>query len=253
MDKIVFLALVAAAAMLPVTNAAAGTAADTAMGNQIGQRLKESGRLHNYRIGVKYEDGVVWLEGSVLNAAQQDTAISLAQQVPGVVHVINHLEIADSAAAAIASAPKGLSAAFNQAVGPATGLEAMPASAAIGQRTASNAVPAGPMTGQAGVRTSNMPVPMGRMRPARRGRHASGLPGAGRRWHGDGADAGGVCSGRIGSRRELRQCPDARLRLAELCVVPELRGIDVSTTVFTDSLAVHWPVLPVSASASGLA
>jgi hypothetical protein len=42
---------------------------------------------------VQYEDGVVWLHGTVTDKKQMQAAINLTEQVDGVQHVINKLEI----------------------------------------------------------------------------------------------------------------------------------------------------------------
>jgi hypothetical protein len=93
MRRVLFLALVAAAALLPVGHAAADPATDKAMADQIGLRLKESGRLRNYQIHVAYQDGVAWLNGRVASAAQRDIAMSLAESAPGVDHVVCQLGV----------------------------------------------------------------------------------------------------------------------------------------------------------------
>ncbi|MEN0111605.1 MAG: BON domain-containing protein, partial [Planctomycetota bacterium] len=70
---------------------------------RVAESLRESGQLKNYRVGVKYEDGVAWLVGSVTSQEQADTALRLAAEVEGVDHVVNKLEIV--APAPVASAP----------------------------------------------------------------------------------------------------------------------------------------------------
>ncbi len=94
MRRFVLLAAVTAAVILPAGNAFADTDADKAMSQQIGLELKDSGQLHNYRIGVKYQDGVAWLNGNVTSAEQRDLALELARGVTGVEHVVCKLEIA---------------------------------------------------------------------------------------------------------------------------------------------------------------
>jgi hypothetical protein len=96
MRKLMFHALAAAGLLLPAAPLLAETAADQAMAQQIGQRLKESGRLKNYRIGVKYEDGVAWLSGTTANAAQREEAVRLTKEIYGVSHVVDRLEVASA-------------------------------------------------------------------------------------------------------------------------------------------------------------
>lgn len=85
-------AAAAAALLWPASADAASPTADK-MASNVAQALKESGRLKSYAVGVKYEDGVAWLEGRVTSEEQSATAAELARQVRGVAHVINKLEI----------------------------------------------------------------------------------------------------------------------------------------------------------------
>lgn len=71
----------------------AETPEDTAMAQQVANSIKESGQLSNYRLGVKYQDGVAWLLGSVTSEDQEQRAIELASTVAGVDQVISKLEI----------------------------------------------------------------------------------------------------------------------------------------------------------------
>jgi hypothetical protein len=78
---------------MSAAGAYAQTAQDSAVAQQVASTIKESGQLSNYRLGVKYQDGVAWLLGTVTDQQQMDTAIALAEQVEGVNHVICKLEI----------------------------------------------------------------------------------------------------------------------------------------------------------------
>jgi hypothetical protein len=91
--KMLFLAI-ATLAVAPAGRAAAETPDDRAAAQQIAQDLKASGQLRDYRVGVKCQDGVAWLMGTVTSAEQSRTAERLASQSPGVDRVINKLEIA---------------------------------------------------------------------------------------------------------------------------------------------------------------
>jgi len=153
MRRVMFLALVATAVLLPAANSAAETAADLAMAQDIGQRIKDSGRLRNYRIGVKYQDGVAWLEGTTVNAAQRDEALRVTREMQGVVHVVNRIEIAGAPTAVQANLDTAFAEAENVANAPLERPLMPPAQAAgYSQRM------------QAPAR-SNMPVPAGRMHP----------------------------------------------------------------------------------------
>jgi hypothetical protein len=90
MRLLLFLASMAAV-LVPATDATAETAAEKALAQQIGRDLKESGQLRNYQIGVKYQEGIVWLGGTVANASQRETAVRLTQQMDGVARVVCQL------------------------------------------------------------------------------------------------------------------------------------------------------------------
>lgn len=88
--------LVYACALLVATAASSVRAQapeDTAMAQQIASSIKESGQLSNYRLGVKYQDGVAWLLGNVTSAEQEQQAIQLARGVAGVDQVISKLDV----------------------------------------------------------------------------------------------------------------------------------------------------------------
>jgi hypothetical protein len=77
---------------VPAATSSAETVAEKRVAQQIGSHLKQSGQLQNYRVGVKYADGVAYLAGNVTSAEQRDLAVQLAQQVDGVTHVVCKLE-----------------------------------------------------------------------------------------------------------------------------------------------------------------
>ena len=49
---------------------------------QIANRLRHSGQMSDYKIGVKYQDGTAWLRGRVASQEQMETALRLAFQTP---------------------------------------------------------------------------------------------------------------------------------------------------------------------------
>jgi len=63
------------------------------MAQQVARSIKSSGQLSNYRLGVKYQDKVAWLLGTVSSDQQRQTAIELARQIEGVDQVISKLTI----------------------------------------------------------------------------------------------------------------------------------------------------------------
>ncbi len=93
MRRFVYFAVLAAT-LVPAVTASAETASEKHVAQQIGVHLKQSGQLHNYRIGVKYHEGVAYLAGSVANQEQREIAVHLAQQMEGVSHVVCKLECA---------------------------------------------------------------------------------------------------------------------------------------------------------------
>lgn len=60
---------------------------------EIAASLKNSGQLRGYKIGVRYQDGVAWLRGSVTDEQQKQAAEKIVFQVPGVTRVINELSV----------------------------------------------------------------------------------------------------------------------------------------------------------------
>jgi hypothetical protein len=89
-----FVACLALSVMVPTTQVAAQSTQDKAIAQDIGGKLKQSGQLKDYRIGVKYKDGVAALSGTVTSRDQLVTAVRLTQGMPGVDHVVNNLTIA---------------------------------------------------------------------------------------------------------------------------------------------------------------
>jgi len=82
--------VVAAAALVPVW----AVAGNQEVAERIAANLRESGQLHGYKIGVKFQDGTAWLRGRVSSRAQLNTALRLVLQTPGISRVVNNLQIA---------------------------------------------------------------------------------------------------------------------------------------------------------------
>lgn len=127
----------------------AATAEQAAMARRVAAALKESGQLTGYKVGVKYQDGVAWLVGTVSSPEQLETAVAIAEQVEGIEQVVCKLEVA------------GQQPAADTAVQPATGNESTPSmldSAAL-EAPAPEAMPQqiAPVRRMA---RSNMPRPM---------------------------------------------------------------------------------------------
>jgi hypothetical protein len=72
----------------------------------VAAKLRESGTLSGYRVNVKSKSGTIWLEGRVADQKQLESAVSLAENTPGVERVVNRLSIGGQADAP--ANPKGL-------------------------------------------------------------------------------------------------------------------------------------------------
>jgi len=89
-----FLSLVMATAVSGLaTTVSQAAVSDEAMAQLIANELKDSGRLNDYRVGVKYKEGVAWLLGTVTSQQQKKTAELIAGGCQGVVHVVSKLEV----------------------------------------------------------------------------------------------------------------------------------------------------------------
>lgn len=83
------------------------------------QAKKSEGSLKGFNIGLRVEEGVVWLEGHVSNPAQHDVAVDIARRVSGVQRVVDGIRIEGNVVAAEepqapaepVSAPRDLAAA----------------------------------------------------------------------------------------------------------------------------------------------
>ena len=94
----------AVAVSVPATQSSFAGTSDEAVAKTIANELKESGRLKDYRVGVKYKDGVVWLSGTVTNRQQKQIAEMLVNNCPGVEHVVSKLEVESGGAISQVSA-----------------------------------------------------------------------------------------------------------------------------------------------------
>ncbi len=94
------LALVTTVSGTMISTGAAQAGDDTAQtqagddtAQTIAKNLQQSGKLKDYRVGVKYEDGVAWLMGTVTSPQQKRIAEQVARQSAGVDHVVSKLEV----------------------------------------------------------------------------------------------------------------------------------------------------------------
>jgi len=72
-------------------------AGDTELAQQIAGNLKNSGKMHGYSIGVKVQEGTVWLNGSVASQEQLAAALDIVQDTPGIEKIVNGVAVRDSA------------------------------------------------------------------------------------------------------------------------------------------------------------
>jgi hypothetical protein len=72
-----------------------------AVANHIKQVLESSGKMYHYRVGIKFQNGTVWLRGRVASEEQMETAIRLSFEVPAVERVVNELTVEEKADAGI--------------------------------------------------------------------------------------------------------------------------------------------------------
>ncbi len=92
MRSLIFCLALAIAASTAYQAADAATG-DEATAQQIAKNLKQSGKLKDYRVGVKYEDGTAWLMGTVTSERQKKIAEQLARESVGVDQIISKLEV----------------------------------------------------------------------------------------------------------------------------------------------------------------
>ena len=91
---IVGMAVAAIAALSPL----AALAGDQEIAQDIAANLKNSGRLQGYNIGVKVQDGVVWLEGTVTSQQQMAAALNVVQHTPDIKKIMNAMSIGPAVA-----------------------------------------------------------------------------------------------------------------------------------------------------------
>jgi len=88
------LVVMAATVMVP----AAAWADNQQMADQIAAKLRDSGQLQGYKIGIKYQEGTAWLQGQVRSQQQMKAAMKLAFEAPGVSRVVNKLSVNEATA-----------------------------------------------------------------------------------------------------------------------------------------------------------
>lgn len=66
---------------------------DQETAQKVANSMRSSGRMKGYNVGVKVQDGTAWLNGTVANQEQMNTAVWIAQQTPGIERVVNNLAV----------------------------------------------------------------------------------------------------------------------------------------------------------------
>jgi len=93
MRKVILGLAIATLAFGPASRASADADDDRAAAQQIAANMKQSGQLKDYRVGVKYQNGVAWLMGSVTSSEQKAIAEQIARESDGVERVVSKLQI----------------------------------------------------------------------------------------------------------------------------------------------------------------
>jgi hypothetical protein len=92
--------------LMVVLTTSLAMASNQDVANQIAQNLRDSGKMVDYHIAVKYQDGTAWLQGHVTDKAQMNAAIKIVYKTRGVNRVVNNLAINESEDAEPAIAQK---------------------------------------------------------------------------------------------------------------------------------------------------
>jgi hypothetical protein len=85
-------AILAVAALAPAI-ALGDDNEDKAIAEQIAAVLRDSGRLKNYSVGVKYRNGTVWLSGRVTSEKQLRSALDVVSNLEGVEQIVNNMSV----------------------------------------------------------------------------------------------------------------------------------------------------------------
>jgi len=93
MRTLIYSFLMLAFLLAPMKLTAANSDQDRETAQTIANNMKKSGQLKDYRVGVKYHDGVAWLTGTVTNDEQKATAEKIAHRSAGVERIVSKLKI----------------------------------------------------------------------------------------------------------------------------------------------------------------
>src|SRR5664279_697555 len=81
--------------LMVVLSASLALAGNQEVANQIAQHLRDSGKMNDYRVAVKFQDGTAWLQGHVTDQSQINAAIKIVYKTPGVKRVVQDLEVVE--------------------------------------------------------------------------------------------------------------------------------------------------------------
>ena len=87
------LVVTAMATLWPSWVVADSDSGERALARRVAGNLKNSGRIENFRVGVKVSEGTAWLLGTVASEEQEEAAMEIAEMTPGVDHVVSKLSI----------------------------------------------------------------------------------------------------------------------------------------------------------------
>ena len=93
MRTLIYSFLLVGLMLAPANLTAANSEQDRETAQNIANNMKKSGLLKDYRVGVKYQDGVAWLTGTVTSDSQKAAAEKIARRSAGVEHIVSKLEI----------------------------------------------------------------------------------------------------------------------------------------------------------------
>jgi len=133
-------AILAVAALAPAM-ALGDDNEDKAIAQEIATVLRDSGRLKNYSVGVKYRNGTVWLSGRVTSEKQLKNALDVVSNLEGVEQIVNNMSVGSGASMGLKQ-PKA-NAARRTSYSPEMDVEAPTASAPQDRAADGTGTPAG--------------------------------------------------------------------------------------------------------------
>ena len=93
MRTLIYSLLAVVLLVAPTNVASADSDQDREMALEIANNMKVSGQLKDYRVGVKYHDGVAWLSGTITSEKQKAAAEQIARRSAGVERIVSKLVV----------------------------------------------------------------------------------------------------------------------------------------------------------------